>query len=447
MNCRFCGNPLSENARFCRRCGKPVHGVDPFTAPTERKYEPEPVKRPASKPEPKPAPAKNKKWKDIYTVLIIVGIIVIGPVIWLIAKNSGEPAVLPEPTYTNWPTSDTPEEENVDVPLDENAVGEVEEDIDISEDVTIIDRPAEIPEEIPEEEPEIGEINVDVENVVLAHREKYNAIVSDLNNGYLDEVSLSDGITAYTDGSVLKAVYVQKGALGDEYRKFFYYDDQGYVFFAYYEGKASHRFYLIGDQLIRWRYAHNASDSQNATNHDMENDNIFYNWRDDVVSEAHYVKDQYMDMINPNLYAMSDISYAGASSVLSEADVIHKPNRAFDGDLSTAWVEGASGYGVGEELTVAFGKNYTISGMTIYAGYQKNEDIYYKNSRPKDITVMFGDFSVESFTLQDYLGVQHIEFSSPKDTSSVTIIIDSVYPGNKYEDTVISDIYYETKVH
>ena len=43
------------------------------------------------------------------------------------------------------------------------------------------------------------------------------------------------------------------------------------MFFAYYEGKDAHRFYLTQGRLIRWRYSADAANPQNAINHDREN--------------------------------------------------------------------------------------------------------------------------------------------------------------------------------
>ena len=94
-----------------------------------------------------------------------------------------------------------------------------------------------------------------------------------------------------------------------------------------------------------------------------------------------------------------------------------------------------------ESVTVYLNSSHEIGSMTINAGYQKNEDVFYKNSRPKDITVIFDDGTSENFVLEDIFGAQEIYFSYPRNTASVTIVINSVYAGNKYQDTAISEIY------
>lgn len=129
-----------------------------------------------------------------------------------------------------------------------------------------------------------------------------------------------------------------------------------------------------------------------------------------------------------------------ASTSLSEYNMTHSPERILDKDLSTAWVEGANGDGIGENIILLFDNIYTVNGFYINAGYQVNNDLYYKNSRPKEISVIFSDGNSEIFILDDIINIQNIQLSSPVNTNSLTIIINSVYPGSKYEDTAISEI-------
>lgn len=131
-----------------------------------------------------------------------------------------------------------------------------------------------------------------------------------------------------------------------------------------------------------------------------------------------------------------------ASSYLEEPQygLSHGTANLMDGDLSTAWVESAEGQGEGEAITLKLNGTYEVSGFTIYAGYQKNGDIYAKNSRPARITVIFSDGSSQSMELSDINGPQKITFGKPVNTSSIRFVIDSVYPGNKYQDTAVSEI-------
>ena len=129
-----------------------------------------------------------------------------------------------------------------------------------------------------------------------------------------------------------------------------------------------------------------------------------------------------------------------STSALAEYGMEHSADRAFDGDITTAWVEGVSGNGVGEAISVAFDGTYWVNGFRIYAGYHKSEDLYYKNSRPSEITLSFSDGTVQSFTLRDVYAPQDITLFYPVTTTDVTITVSWAYSGHKYEDTVISEI-------
>ncbi len=141
-------------------------------------------------------------------------------------------------------------------------------------------------------------------------------------------------------------------------------------------------------------------------------------------------------------FSMSHVISVEASSYLYESqyDISHDPDNVIDGSLSNAWCEERADQGIGSWIELIFDGTYKISGMKIDAGYQKSEDLYYKNSRPKEIRINFSDKSYQDYTLRDVMEQQTISFTQPVNTSNVTITIMSVYPGNKYQDTVISEI-------
>ena len=137
---------------------------------------------------------------------------------------------------------------------------------------------------------------------------------------------------------------------------------------------------------------------------------------------------------------MRDVKDVSASSYLSEKNIKHVTDRIMDGDTTTAWVEGVEGNGEGESITFTFGDLYVVSDIKIWNGYQKSEDLYYKNARPSELELEFSDGSTERISLQDTSsGFQ--EFALERHvTSYVKIKIISTYEGSKYEDTVISEI-------
>ncbi len=129
-----------------------------------------------------------------------------------------------------------------------------------------------------------------------------------------------------------------------------------------------------------------------------------------------------------------------ATSVLAEENIIHDPDKISDGLLSTSWVEGVSGYGIGESVTLYFDDIYNIDGCVINAGYQRSQYLYDKNARPSEILLTFSDGTSETVLLDDIFRSQHILLSSPVLTDSVTLTILSSYRGSAFEDTAIAEI-------
>lgn len=134
------------------------------------------------------------------------------------------------------------------------------------------------------------------------------------------------------------------------------------------------------------------------------------------------------------------VSSITSTSALAEYGMVHSPERLMDGDMTTAWVEGTSGNGEGEIVTFTLNGTYMLSGLTINGGYQKNSDLYGKNSRPSQIELSLSDGTVESFAIADAEGQQEFKLSEPKAVTSISLKIVSVYAGWKYTDTAITEI-------
>lgn len=70
--------------------------------------------------------------------------------------------------------------------------------------------------------------------------------------------------------------------------------------------------------------------------------------------------------------------------------------NAFDGDRSTAWVEGVKGLGEGESLTVQFVDAAYLEGVRLTPGYAKSQTLFSSNSLPRTIEVQADWGSVSS---------------------------------------------------
>ena len=136
-------------------------------------------------------------------------------------------------------------------------------------------------------------------------------------------------------------------------------------------------------------------------------------------------------------------SIAGASH--SSADVegngyIHSAFLALDRDIKTCWAEGITGHGIGESITINFNETCKVSGMNIWTGHQKTEDLFYKNNRPTKIRIVGSDGSNEVYNLNDAMGKQSVSFKRPISVNNIKIVIEEVAKGNKYQDTCIAEV-------
>ncbi len=146
-----------------------------------------------------------------------------------------------------------------------------------------------------------------------------------------------------------------------------------------------------------------------------------------------------------------------ASSYLISSDTNdYQPQNAHDLSYNSAWVEGVKGYGVGEYLLYHFSaQSPRITTITVVNGYVKNETVWKNNSRVKKIKMYIDNKPYAILNLTDQRSEQ--SFSVPPIGNDVedwdklenapdwTIkfeILD-VYKGDKYDDTVISEIYFD----
>jgi hypothetical protein len=81
---------------------------------------------------------------------------------------------------------------------------------------------------------------------------------------------------------------------------------------------------------------------------------------------------------------------ARASSALAEGSLTHGAERAIDGDLATAWVEGVDGPGHGQTLRVKLDEEGALpTGLWVVPGYAKDAARWGKNRRVQVLEVRF----------------------------------------------------------
>ena len=149
--------------------------------------------------------------------------------------------------------------------------------------------------------------------------------------------------------------------------------------------------------------------------------------------------------------AVTTLSPTGmaASSTLYEAGFSHDVSNVYDYDLSTAWVEGVNGNGIGEFVDLFFPAGTVITGGTIYPGYYKNQDIFEKNTAVSRIQVQSGSQIYEIDTsagANSYRYDSGVHFTLPEPIfcdGTLRVKILDVRAGWKYTDTCISELRME----
>jgi hypothetical protein len=157
--------------------------------------------------------------------------------------------------------------------------------------------------------------------------------------------------------------------------------------------------------------------------------------------------------------------YCGGGQDTNSASSFLKPFKGISysakniHDLSyrTAWIEGVKGYGVGEYVTYHFPpQNPRITEIIVVNGYVKSEQAWKDNSRVKKLKMYIDNKPFAILNLADSREEQSFKFdpigygdredweklqSRPWWTMKFEIM--EVYKGEKYDDTAITEIYFD----
>jgi hypothetical protein len=127
----------------------------------------------------------------------------------------------------------------------------------------------------------------------------------------------------------------------------------------------------------------------------------------------------------------------------------YHPNYVLDGNPATAWVEGAEGFGENEEITIPLSAvaHARALRLQIWNGYQKSMHLWTKNAMPEKVEITVSDphhqMVVKTVrTLTRTWGPQEVVIDIPpkQALASVSLSIGTVYRGEKFDDTCVSDI-------
>ena len=148
-------------------------------------------------------------------------------------------------------------------------------------------------------------------------------------------------------------------------------------------------------------------------------------------------------------YCGGDVKSVVASSCLAPVGSFnYKGENAHDFSHESVWA--TKGKGIGESLTYTFeGKCPRITTVKILNGHVKSEKAWRTNSRVKELRMYYNNKPYAILNLQDSRTLQCFEVGTlgyhdeTKPDWTLKFEVLEVYPGDKYGDTVISELYFD----
>lgn len=152
----------------------------------------------------------------------------------------------------------------------------------------------------------------------------------------------------------------------------------------------------------------------------------------------------------PTPVDLSTLAQITTSSQLApKSGSTYEPGHLVDGDPTSAWAEGARGYGEGEWVLFTFPSVVEIKGIRVIAGYDKQADGWDRwdtNGRLRRIRIETADGAAEDFTLEDRRDEQLRTLRSPVRTTELRMTILEAYEAtsgspHNASDTSVSEFH------
>ena len=148
------------------------------------------------------------------------------------------------------------------------------------------------------------------------------------------------------------------------------------------------------------------------------------------------------EIISRPTFTMPFDSASASSSLEPSSYGTYYASNVMDNDASTAWAEGVAGSGIGSTITLSNydGSSVSFNQFCMNNGYGKSDDLYVYNNRPSQVTLIADGVERYAISLKDTDYFQGVDLPTTLTCKQLTIRIDSVYNGTRYEDCCISDI-------
>ena len=341
--CRFCGKPLPaypasasagrcsrcssflpSGAAFCMVCGAPAPKQPPVPKPQPQ---PEPAPpQPKPVPKPKPSPKFKNTKQLLFNILMAVAALLalLGVVIGALytTGNLGyvtdfvHDLIHPETPDAppNVPDGDLPNGSKQDDSKQDDSKQDDTLPDGSKQDDALPDGSKQddtLPDDVAPTPPPIDTLSAEEFEAAITHiRELYNEIESNRQAGTYDAYDPENGVVYYFSDDDLIAITTQPNVENNAYRRFYYYQD-GVLFFAYYEGSDSYRFYFCQGRLIRLRYTPDTAVSNTAANYDQATTSAYLKWEERVLTEEAQLR---LELSRLSAASESDSEYLLADS-------------------------------------------------------------------------------------------------------------------------------------
>jgi hypothetical protein len=146
---------------------------------------------------------------------------------------------------------------------------------------------------------------------------------------------------------------------------------------------------------------------------------------------------------------VNEMSIKASSYLPLHAGNTYEPGNAHDFDFRTAWVEGAPGGGVGQYIEYKFlDLSARINQINIFNGYVKSDKAWQENARAKTLELSVNGKPYAILHLQDTKAEQRfavapIGYHPRSGDLTLRFKVLAVFPGSKYEDLAITEIYFD----
>ena len=144
------------------------------------------------------------------------------------------------------------------------------------------------------------------------------------------------------------------------------------------------------------------------------------------------------DYVNPGRIIPVKRAKVSASSMLGETGYDHSVYMAFDGLLESSWQDGGNRER-GEYIEVTFDTPETFDTVAIWAGNFRTEALHFKNNIPTKL-LMEADGVEYHLTLDPAMAANVVEFSAPVTSQHIRFTVEDYQRGTSYTDTSIADI-------